>query len=237
LLALLIAAASERPALRGISLGLAIVVKPIAAILLIDVLLRRQWRTFVAVLVPPAVAFAVFLLIQGWPGLVRYLERDRNDIAFAYYESFFNQSLLGVLLRWFESPPLVRPIFFPPYLAFAGILTIVTVTVLARWPEKLASHRLGYVLVLALLVYPGTQMYYSVWLLVPLGLLWQERESLRGGRWAAPLAIALAFGLGWSRWNFAAHLVVWLFLTILVCLPRGAPRTTSNPEMALAGSI
>jgi hypothetical protein len=205
---------------RGIALGLAIVVKPIAAILLIDVALRRKWGTFASAFVPPVLALGAFLLLQGWPGFVRYLERDPKDIVFAYYDGPFNQSLLAVLLRWYESPPLAKPVFFPPFVILAGILTAATLAVLFRMRKDLAPLGVGYVLVLALMVYPGTQMYYTLWLLLPLGMLWQCRESLAGGRWVVPLTIAVAFGLGGSRWNFAAHLVVWLVMSVVMSLPR-----------------
>jgi hypothetical protein len=205
---------------RGAALGAAIVVKPIAAVLLIDVVLRRQWITLVSVFVPPAAAFALFLGLQGWPGLMRFVNREPSDIAFAYYESFFNQSALGVLLRWFECPALAKPIFFPPYLVLAGALTITTTVVVARVREELSELRISYVLLLALLVYPGTQMYYSVWLLAVLAFMWQDREALAGGPWIVPITIALAAGLGWSRWNFAAHFLVWLILTVLFSVRR-----------------
>jgi arabinofuranan 3-O-arabinosyltransferase len=224
------------PFWRGIALGLAIVVKPIAAILVIDLALRRQWRSLLAMLVPPLVGLAMFLLLQGWPGLVRYLERDPRDIVFEYYNGPFNQSLMAVLLRWFESPPLARPILFPPYVVLAGILTATTVLVVARLPKHLAPLGIGYVLTLALLVYPGTQMYYSVWLLVPLLLAWRERRAFRGGSWVVPLMIAIAFGLGWSRWNCAAHLVTWLALTALLCSARLRERERENAEKSLSAN-
>jgi hypothetical protein len=236
LLAILGAVLPKSPVLRGYSLGIAIVVKPIAAILLIDVLLRREWRTLLAVLVPPVIAFGAFLLIQGWPGLMRFVERDPKDIDFAYYDSFFNQSLLGVLLRWFDSAPLANPIFFPPYVVLSGILTIATVVVLARLPRDWSALRMSYALILALMVYPGTQMYYSVWLFVPLALMWRERDLLVGGRWAWPLAVALTFGLGWSRWNLASHLALWLILTILFSLSRSLQDKMRISGVAAAAS-
>lgn len=208
------------PIWRGIYLGLAIIVKPIAAILVIDLALRRQWRSLLAMLVPPVIAFGLFLLIQGWPGLLSYRNRPPTEgvAAYPYYIGTANQSLLGVLLRWLEVAPFDRPVFYLPFIVLAGLLTVVSVAVLARLPSDAAPLGIGYVLTLALLVYPGTQMYYSLWLLVPFALLWRQRSSLPGGSWVAPLVIALAYGLIWSRWSFAAHLVAWLALTVLLGL-------------------
>jgi hypothetical protein len=100
-------------------------------------------------------------------------------------------------------------------------------------PNHLTPLGIGYVLTLSLMVYPGTQMYYSVWLLVPLLLAWRERRALAGGSWAVPLVIAIAFGLGWSRWNFAAHLVTWLALTALLSAARPGEREIESADKVL----
>lgn len=230
LLAILCMVFAQSPYWWGICLGLAIVVKPIAAILLIDLAIRRQWRSLLAVFIPPVVALGLFLLVQGWPGLSSYLNRPPTEgvDAYPYYIGTANQSLLGVLLRWFEEAPLARPVFYPPFIVLAGLLTVITVAVLTRLSNDAAPLGIGYVLTLALLVYPGTQMYYSLWLLVPFALLWRQRDSLPGGAWVVPLAISLAYGLIWTRWSFAAHLIAWLAMTALLGLR--TLRTTADSD-------
>jgi len=233
LLAVLLAMHSQSPSWRGIWLGVAMVVKPIAAILLIDVAIRRQWRSLVACAMPLLVALGLFLLAQGTTGLWQY--RDRNplagNLAFSFYVEEINDSLLAVILRFFGSQPLGQPILFPPFVIALGLLTTATVAILLRLPGHLESLGMGYVVTLALLAYPGTLKHYSILLLVPAALLWHKRTSLPGGGMAAVVAIAAAYGLGWSRWNFAAHSMMWAMFTVLLTM---ASFKHSAPSGAMA---
>lgn len=233
--AILLSMLGQSPARRGIWLGLAILVKPIAAILAIDFVIRRQWRALLAILAPLGLALGLFLLAQGWPGLMYYKDRNpiAGDVAFIYYSEAANQSLLGVLLRWFDSPPLARPIFFPPFVLLGGLLTAVTLTALVRLPHRLVSLGTGYLVTLALLVYPGSLMHYPVLLLIPVAMLWRERNSLPGGPQAVALTIAIVYGLDWSRLSFAANLATWAAFTVLLTLA-GAKRSAPATTLALA---
>ena len=220
LLAILMAIHSQSPTWRGIWLGVAMVVKPIAAILMIDLAIRRQWRSVLACTAPLLLALGSFLLAQGVPGLLQY--RDRNplagNVAFSFYVEEINDSLLAVLLRFFGSQPLAQPVFFLPFVIALGLLTAVTVAVLLRLPSRLESLGMGYVVTLALLAYPGTLKHYSILLFVSAALLWHKRSSVPGGAVAAVVTIAVAYGLVWSRWNFAAHLMVWTVFTVSLAL-------------------
>jgi hypothetical protein len=232
ILAILLSMIIQSPAWRGIWLGLAIVVKPIAAILAIDIVFRRQWRSLVALPIPSSLALVLFLLAQGWAGLIYYKDHNplAGDLSFVFYSEWANQSLLGVLLRWFESPPLARPVFFLPFMVLGGLLTAVTFAALVRLPRDLASLGMGYVVTLALLVYPGTLMHYSLLLIVPLTLLWRERANIPGGPVTVALTIALAYGLDWSKLNFAAHLATWSAFTVFLTLA-SAKRFAEVPHL------
>lgn len=217
LLAVLGVIVNVAPVRRGICLGFAMLVKPIAMIFAIDLAMRREWRSLFACCLPPLVALGLFMCAQGVPGLLFY--RDRNplagNLAFTFFVEPINDSLLAVLLRLSSSPPLAQPVLFAPFVIIAGLLTITTMVVLLRLPQELKLLGLGYVITLALLAYPGTLKHYSILLLIPCSLLWQQRAKLPGGRLTTIATIAFAFGLVWAKWNFAAHLAVWAAQTAL----------------------
>lgn len=206
---------------QGIWLGLAIVVKPLAAVVALDLLVRNQWRSLAAMAVPPVAGLAIFLALQGPVGLETYGNRNplAEEILTAKYTEPMNQSLLSVLLRASDSQPGKRPVLFAPFVILGSLLTLITATVLFRLSEELRPLGIGYTVALGLLIYPGSLAHYCVFLLVAMALLWRERERLSCPAWALIATIAIPYGLVWGRAFFAANLVAWLLLTVLLSLP------------------
>jgi hypothetical protein len=205
---------------QGLWLGLAIVVKPFAAVIALDAIMRREWRTLAAMAVPVVVALVIFVALQGPAGLETYRTRNplAGEILAAKYTEPMNQSLLAVLLRKTDSHPNSRPVLFAPFVILGGLLTLATAVVLLRLPKELRSLGIGYTIALGLLIYPGCLAHYCVFLLVTMALLWHERNRLNVPPWAIIAAIALPYGLVWGRAFFAANFVAWLLLTVLLTL-------------------
>lgn len=226
-LAALAATLSAKPMRRGLWIGLATVVKPIGAILALDLLLKRDWKGLVGVSIPLALATLIFLALQGWQGLEQYRNKPRlpDDVQATFFTESTNQSLLATLLRATETAPGPRPILFPPFVVAAGLLTAITLVVVARLPRELSHLGIGCVLALALLVYPGTLTHYSIGLIVPIAAAWSVRERLRGGTPAVIVMAALAYGLVWSRLEFAANLAVWTAMMGMLVSARSLPRS------------
>lgn len=218
LLVLLAYVNTAQTPLSGAWLGLAILVKPIAAIQVLDLALRRQWRQVIAMGVPVLLATGAFLGMQGKAGFDRYLTNNpvRGEVRDIHYLETMNQSLLSTLLRWGDASPGKQPVFYPPFIVAAGVLTATTVLVLLRLPRDCHALGAAYMLTLALLVYPGSLKHYTVLLLLPYGVLWLRRKQLLGGPLLVIAGIAATFGLVWSGLEFQANLAAWLLMTCLL---------------------
>lgn len=214
-------------AYRGLLLGTATIIKPIGAIFALDLVVRRDWRSLAAMLIPAIASTSLFLGLQGWTGLAHY--RDRNplaeDIAEVFYTEEINQSLLATVLRTTGTNPGSQPILYPPFVVLAGFLTATSLVIVWRLPKGDRPLGLGCLIALALLVYPGSLAHYSVCLLLPIGLLWNQRERLPGGSQTILVGCALAYGLIWARWAFLANLSIWLLS--IVCLSTLKPSAAS----------
>lgn len=95
---------ARRSAVAGALLGLSALIKPQFAMLLLWALLRRDWRMAAAGLAVAGAGFAGAIALYGTGWLVGYL-RLLAYIA-SHGESYFaNQSLNGLLNRWFATGP------------------------------------------------------------------------------------------------------------------------------------
>jgi hypothetical protein len=73
-------------------------------------------------------------------------------------------------------------------------------------------------LLLALIVYPVSQLFYTVMLLPPVLLVWRRRELVPGGGAGASIVLGLVFALtayDRGRESIHAFLLMWTVLTFL----------------------
>ncbi len=205
----------ERPR-AGVWLALGILVKLYVVLLLLYPLLRRQWLVLAWTVVSSLLLAFASLLVAGPTTFFSYFTlHPASHLPNWVYSEGINQSLLAVILRnsnrgLGSHGPLAQPLF----LALALLLTCVTSWLVYRLRRRL-EYRLALVLVLTLLLYPGTLVHYTVILLIPLLLLWKFREDFPGGVWGTAGLIAFVYGLialqqGDS--TFAAMFLVWLVL-------------------------
>jgi hypothetical protein len=221
----------ERPVAAGVLLGLATLVKPIPAALVLAFALRRQWRG--------AAAWLATLLLCGSLSVMLFgIERNRDFLAATRAVASQpnagpgNQSLRALQLRASgdESPPALArdTTWWLSALALVGASAAVVVL------RPAAPLRLGLALFLAagLLASPRSLDNYSIWLLPALALAFWE--SARAGRWWLVVLSGAAYHLSsipasvsreesllprvLPAWVFANSQVLGLLLTWLLLM-------------------
>jgi hypothetical protein len=133
-------------------------------------------------------------------------------------------------LRLTGTNPGAQPVFFPPFVVAAGLLTGITLAANLRLPQELQHLGIGSITALALLVYPGTLTHYSVALVIPVFLAWSVRERLWGGTPAVICTAAMAYGLVWARLEFLANLAVWAAVVAMTTSVRASLEKPSAPK-------
>src|SRR5262249_26520723 len=76
LAALLAAVDATNPAKRGLLIGLATIVKPIGALLAIDLVVKRDWQAVIWLVAVPTAAGLVFVVAEGRSGVEGYWHAD-----------------------------------------------------------------------------------------------------------------------------------------------------------------
>ena len=205
----------------GAWLVLAAIAKPFAGGLALALLCRRRWRPLAGAAIAAVALCAITVLAFGATTFVAYL-RARPDArlpAWVYAEPT-NQSLLGLLLRaghGVASDHLQRG----PLLLFA--IAAFGLTALTIWLSLNCAEldiALALTLALMLSIYPASQSFYAVFLIVPLLVAWR-RCSLVGSRYATTLAgIAVAYLLMIAGQAGLAYLLSWFAFAILAAPTR-----------------
>lgn len=216
----------------GAWLASAVFVKPFIALLAFGPLIGRQWRAVlgfglatVALLVASGLAF-------GGDALAGWLDWDRIQAKPQWiYSQPTNQSLLGLVLRSTRTACrglecLTHPIFVSGAAVLAAATTALAVP-LARAREHEWTTALF--LLFALIVYPVSQLFYTVLLLPPALLAWTRRDRVPGGGPALAVVLGLVFALAAldrGRASVFAYLLMWGVIAamglVLVRVPRPA---------------
>ncbi len=205
---------------------LAVWVKPYAVALLLLDLLRNKRRRLLVAAVTALASLAAAALLLGPAALSNYVLANpaAREPSFAFVEGV-NQSLLAIVLRTHAVLPAhISAAHEPLYLAGAAILTAVTAVLCAR-ATGAAEVAFAAMLLLGLIVYPGTLSSYGVVLVVPLAVLWRHREAFPGGPAgvAALVAVAVLLQSDLLQRGFASNLTLWAACGYLLAA-RGAVR-------------
>jgi len=199
----------ERPR-AGLWAVLAVFVKPVMGVLLIDLLARRQWRGL-SVAAGAALALgAATLSVFGAPVFMSYLfDNPTLRVAPRLYMQPVNQSLIATLIRALghdssAAPALANPIF----LVTGGLLSLVSFGVLLTLRGVHRRWGMAILTTYALLIYPQTLHHYSVLLVVPLLMLYQGYRETRRDLLLVSMFIAAVFIL-MEYSAFSANLLVW----------------------------
>jgi hypothetical protein len=203
----------ERPR-AGIWLALGIITKPIIAILLLYFFLKGQWKTIILTILVLFVLSILTIMIYGLDNFAPYFTSNPTAKLpnWLYFETFY-QSLLSITVRvtnfdFNTGSPLLQPIFLIPALFF----TLSTMVLVYRVKEK-SSQTLLYILtvMMALLMYPHTQKYYGVLLLILIIMLWMRKDLL--GIWPSIGVITLIYsGAAFGNGGYLFFVVVFCWL-------------------------
>lgn len=227
----------------GMWLILGALVKPFLLILLMVPILRKQGRVLLGALITVGFVSALTLALVGWDTFLTYITDNPAGRAadFLYVETT-NQSLLATILRLSEFDIDYRSaLIHPVYIATAAILTAITGWLLYSLGDEFAHWGLSLALILALIVYPATQIFYSVLLIVPIAMLWEGRNKLPTGVWGTGTLITVVLVLiTIGGFVFFANVLLWVAVAALsswVLLnsrlqPRGQKQKRRHEESA-----
>jgi len=209
----------------GVWLALALAVKPWVAVMLLHPLVRRRSNVLGAAVATTAALFVAAAAAFGPAMVSSYVHMAMvGSMPVKYFSAEVNQSLLATILRLFIAPdagtPDPRTLLGPQilFVVIAAALTLVTAVLVHRLGETHDDLGLLLVLVLALIVYPGTLYHYGVMLIVPLVFIWAMRERLGVSAAAAGGLVTGYFvltGGSHARFVFAGIALVWCALAAI----------------------
>jgi hypothetical protein len=204
----------------GLWVVLAVLVKPFLVVLALPLLAARAWRPLLGMVAATVGASAAGLLAFGAGSFERYFRSEFVlDKPGWIYDQPTNQSALGLVLRLTRAEcEGAGCLSHPLYVLVALAVTALTLPLGFRLARRHEDVALALFLLLALLVYPVSQSFYSV-LLVPLLLVALARAGdLPGGAWTVALlaggVIALT-GIDWGAWTAVGYLLLWVVFALL----------------------
>lgn len=148
------------------------------------------------------------------------------------YTEMTNQSLLATILRitvynFNDRSPLTHPL----YVIFGLILTVITCWLVVSLKDDNTDWALALILLLALIVYPSSQFFYSVLLIIPVLLLWVNREEIPIVDWGIVAFFTVVYVLiSHSSYTFVANILLWLAMVAL--LAWAILKRQSQPEIS-----
>ncbi len=219
----------------GVWLALAILVKLYVAVVFLFPLLRRCWRVLAWAVVSSLLLAVAALAALGPRTFFSYFVlHPTTRLPGWVYTEHINQSLPAVVLRHAHSAKASEWL----YVVIAIAAACVSGWLVYRLRRDDAEWGLGLVLALALMIYPGTLAHYTVVLLIPLLLIWTNREKIPLGVWgSAGLIASVYFLIALFRGEsvFAAMALTWLALAG-ICLRLTSSRLTPLSQAPQAAS-
>jgi hypothetical protein len=207
----------ERPH-SGIWLTLGAFVKPYVAIMLLYPLLRRRWRVLLSAFVTLVVILLLTISFFGSETFLSYFkDNPTTRLPNGLYTEAVNQSLLAALLRMTEyNFSGQSPFYYTTFLVLALILTGITCWISFSLEADQAYWNLSLILLLSLLVYPASLSSYSFLLIVPILLIWVNREEIPIADWGIIAFLSVVCVLiSHSDYVFVANFLLWLALALI----------------------
>jgi hypothetical protein len=191
LLAIWLAARSERVWLAGTLLAVATAVKLFPGFLFLYFLLRRDWRIVAVGVTGVAVIGVGARFVFGWESYRTYLTEVLPQVN-AYRGGWLNASLIGFCTRLFDPAAVseqVEPLWRSSLIAkmSGGVMCLAVVVawrrnVLRADTADKRDRAFGLALVAMLLVSPITWDHYFLLLLLPLAQVWRDVSVSGRGR-------------------------------------------------------
>ncbi len=197
----------------GAYLALGVLVKPWLIFFLLYAFLKRQWTVLIGFLATLGLSFLLTALYFGATPILNYFTRNSPIRTALVYIEPINQSLLSTILRitqykFTENSPLTHPVFL--------IATLVIVTSYSIFHLKNIDLALSIILMLSLLIYPGTLAHYSIFLIIPILMVCRDSEHMFSGLLPAALFVLLQyFFSSYESLTFVVFLLDWIVLIAL----------------------
>lgn len=229
----------------GMALAFGLAIKPLFMILVLVPVLKKSWRTLSGF---AATSFALGILAMAYFGLGTVLsyftEKPASKLPLSVYVESVNQSLSSFFLKLGFGPLGHSPAITLPFVLVALILVGITAWAVHRCPAEEYRWGLSLTIMLALLIYPGSQTHYGVLGLPALFMIWKYREKLPGGTGRIPFAIVSIYIADAFGFVLMGNLVLWsLVLAMSPGLPwsgQGEGPAPHRPDLAAvagAGSM
>ena len=222
----------------GIWLALGVCIKPIGLIFGLILVAKEKWK---ALLVSVFTGFLVTLLtvvLFGLPTVLSFFTANPHvNVPEFMYTQTTNISLLGVILRKVEFDfASGSPTRQPLYLAITLVLTIITLLAAYKLPKKHANWGLGLIIALAVVIYPGSLITYSAFMLIPFFLLLTLENNNIIKNQSKFILLACFSGLLVVRiWSlFPANVLMWALL--LYCAYKFSAASKKEKEINLSTS-
>ena len=201
----------------GLALAVSLLIKPLAAPLILHLGWRREWRRLWAVGVGLLAAVFITFLLAGLPSLLEYARSGSSTLDIGNFLSAYppRQSVFGFFGRAFTAQPYSVPLIDQPQLGL--ILSLIVSAVLIggagflTWPRRSLLRdtfalETGLVLVTANLVLPMMWYHHLAVVVVAVIAAWHDASrTLRAWLTVAMVLIATQ-GLLWHR--FEGHLLL-----------------------------
>ena len=204
----------------GIWLAFGIIIKPIFAIILGYIAIKKNWKGLLVTFLIVSLLFITAGLVFGSDVLYSYFNKNPNtDVPNVNYLEIVNCSLLATVLRVTNYDISIHPpLFNPLFLIISGIILIVSFLIIYINRNDSERWGLAYITVTGLLVYPATQQFYTILLIPFVFLLYKNIERLPGNIFSTAIIITFIYAFPQIDSNnidvyFITHIIIWLILS------------------------
>lgn len=207
--------------LAGIWLSFAAFTKPQLLLLGGQMLAGLKFRQITAFVITALALFLMTFANIGFDKLFGFIESFQRAGAGlppnVYIESI-NKSLLANLLRTGDFDFSYNPIFYPPFLILGGLIGLSSLVACWKVRERDPYLSYGILLVMSLIVYPGTLFPYGVYVL-PVLISLMVSSPVKGFNNWIWLAILLLWTILHVKLQFWSLILMWTGLMVLAFFP------------------
>jgi len=197
-------------------------------ILLIYPLIRRQWKTILAIFLTSSIIILLNITVFGYNEFVTFLNHNPNSyLPNDDYIEWENQSLLATILRLTNyNFNYITPLMHPLFIILCMFFIIITLILVYRIDIQKSEWGFSLILLMSLIIYPGSLNSYSPLIIPILTLLFFQHKNNYFNKWITMIVIASVYSI--MKLNpFASHIILWFtvaFLILKVMIPRESSR-------------
>lgn len=204
----------------GIWYSIGIFSKPFLLIILLYPLIRRQWKIISVTVVTSIIILLTTLIVFGNSIFISFLTTNPNSqLPNSDYTEWVNQSLLATILRLTHYDfTYSSPILHPLYIILGAVFLISTIILSYKLKPIKNDWTFSLILLMSLIIYPGTIYSYSPVVIPILLFLFYQRSLIFNS-----LGISIVFALVYFIMEtnpFISYLFLWLLTSIIIILNR-----------------